>query len=361
MICAALFFSGCGQKGPPRPPVRRLPERNTDLKILQKGEAAVIVFAPVTRNTDGSSLEDLDSVVVYRMDEPMEPGKGGRYRMPGPPAENVYSKKAKKIARITHGDLPSFTEGGKVYFPVSRAVAESAPGRPPLVSFFAVKTESRRGRTSRLSNIAALAPEKVPPAPGHLSCTLSKDLCVLSWEPPRLEEGGEVQGLEGYDIFRRQEGSPYPNTPLNAKPVTGTRFEDRTLLYGEAYCYTVAALVSGRTGPVQGSAAQESCLSFRDIYPPEPPTAVSSISGRGSIRLVWEEKPGSDVAGYNIYRKAASEKDWVKINEKPVEEATFTDTDVKSGIRYEYRITALDSAEPPNESTPSDVVSDFAL
>jgi len=291
----------------------------------------------------------------------MEPGKGGRYRMPAAPAEKVISERANKIAEITRKDLASFTEGGKVYSPVGRVVAEAAPGKPPLGLFFAIKTVSRRGHSSRLSNIAALVPEKAPPAPSHLSPALSENLCVLSWEPPRFEEGQEAVNVEGYDVYRRQEGSPYPGAPLNAAPVAHTRYEDKTVLYGETYCYTVSALVSGRTGPVEGNMAQEACLSFKDIYPPEPPTGLTSISGRGSIRLVWEEKPGSDVAGYNVYRKIGEAGDWVKLNEKPIKETTFTDTDVRTGGRYGYRITAIDTAEPPNESKPSEEVSEFAL
>jgi hypothetical protein len=321
----------------------------------------VLVFTPVVRNTDRSELEDLDSIIVYRMEEPIEPGKGGRERMPAPPAEKLFSEKAKKIGRMTHQDLSSFTERGKVYFPIGRVLLQTAPGKPPLVSFFAIRTTSRRGRASRLSNLAALVVEKAAPPPSGLSHTLSENLCVLSWEPPHLEEGGEPSKLEGYDVYRRREGSSYSNAPLNAEPIAGTRYEDKTLLYGETYCYTVSALVSGRTGPVEGSPAPELCVGFKDIYPPEPPQKVSSISGRGSIKLVWEEKPGSDVAGYNVYRKPGTGKDWVKLNDKPIRETTFTDTGVQTGTRYEYRITAIDNAEPPNESSPSGEVSEFAL
>lgn len=310
VLCAVLMLAGCGQKGPPRPPIRRLPERNSDLKVYQKGETAVLVFAPVVRNTDRSELEDLDSIIVYRMEEPMEPGKGGRERMPAPPAEKLFSEKAKKIGRITHQDLSSLTERGKVHFPVGRVLPQTAPGKPPLVSFFAIRTTSRRGRASRLSNLAALVAEKAPPPPSGLSHTLSENLCVLSWEPPHLEEGGEPSQLEGYEIYRRREGSSYSNAPLNAEPIAGTRYEDKTLLYGETYCYTVSALVSGRTGPVEGSPAPELCLSFKDSIRRSRlrrslrfrVAAPSSLCGKKNRVPTWQdttstEKPGRGKTG----------------------------------------------------------------
>lgn len=61
-----------------------------------------------------------------------------------------------------------------------------------------------------------------------------------------------------------------------------------------------------------------------------------------SVTLNWKASP-SRVAGYNVYRKSASETDYRKINSSPVAALTYTDEKVESGATYHYVVRAVDA------------------
>jgi hypothetical protein len=75
VLGAVLMGAGCGHKGPPQPPIVRKPEKNKDLKAVQKGAIAFLVFSPVSTNTDGSLLADMALVSIHRLDIQKPPEK----------------------------------------------------------------------------------------------------------------------------------------------------------------------------------------------------------------------------------------------------------------------------------------------
>ena len=52
--------------------------------------------------------------------------------------------------------------------------------------------------------------------------------------------------------------------------------------------------------------------------------------------------------------------DFKKINTELIRETTYTDRDIQQGQRYYYVITAVDSAQVPNESEKSNETSEVA-
>jgi hypothetical protein len=69
-----------------------------------------------------------------------------------------------------------------------------------------------------------------------------------------------------------------------------------------------------------------------------------------AVTLHWEAST-SDVVGYNIYRGTAHGIHDKKLNFAPVKELTYTDNDVKSGVKYYYVARAVDGSG--NESGDS--------
>ena len=98
-----------------------------------------------------------------------------------------------------------------------------------------------------------------------------------------------------------------------------------------------------------------------DTVPPSPPTdlTVQSTSRLG-ITLEWTASPNldTDVAGYHVERKLASESGFTRITEvndvTGASTTTYTDDTVSPGETYDYRVVAYDVAL--NESTETSSV-----
>ncbi|MFQ6060230.1 MAG: fibronectin type III domain-containing protein, partial [Thermoplasmata archaeon] len=108
---------------------------------------------------------------------------------------------------------------------------------------------------------------------------------------------------------------------------------------------------------------QVSVLAGEDRTIPRPPQnlRVQKGSDGGSAELSWEEptlnedgSPIEDLEGYNIYRLELESGTEVKLNQLPLESASYTDYSVGSGKTYQYQVTAVDSSgHESNYSNPA--------
>jgi fibronectin type 3 domain-containing protein len=81
-----------------------------------------------------------------------------------------------------------------------------------------------------------------------------------------------------------------------------------------------------------------------DKFPPAVPTGLSAVPGSRSIELVWERNTEKDFASYRVFRNGQQVAEGVTA-------PTYSDRDAKTGVRYTYQVSALDSAG--NESAKS--------
>src|SRR5207249_959210 len=65
-----LLLTGCGKKGPPLPPLIRLPAAPAEFAVHRRGSTVAIQFAVPSANTDGSTPADLAHVDVYALTGP---------------------------------------------------------------------------------------------------------------------------------------------------------------------------------------------------------------------------------------------------------------------------------------------------
>jgi hypothetical protein len=92
---------------------------------------------------------------------------------------------------------------------------------------------------------------------------------------------------------------------------------------------------------------------------PAPPTNVvgDPSAAAGTATLTWSPSPSADVAGYVVYRAAASFGPYVRAGADRIDSATyFRDDGLAGGTRFYYTVAAVDSAG--NESartTPREV------
>ena len=81
----------------------------------------------------------------------------------------------------------------------------------------------------------------IPPAPEAVEAETGDGVLILTWQAPQAL-AADVE-LLGYNVYRRRPGRPFAIAPLNPRPVTETRFEDRAFTSGSTYLYAVRAVV----------------------------------------------------------------------------------------------------------------------
>jgi hypothetical protein len=89
--------------------------------------------------------------------------------------------------------------------------------------------------------------------------------------------------------------------------------------------------------------------------PPSAPLAVVTRAGDQSVVLHWDRSLDADVAGYNVYRSAATNGTFASATANPLVNLSFADLNVTNGQTYFYVVRAVNSNG--QESTNSAIVS----
>jgi len=283
--------------------------------------------------------------------------------------------------------------------PGATAPRTETPG-PPRRYYIAIAF-SDRGQPGPQSAAADVALAAIPDPPGSLSLAYTPDSMLLSWEPsggivgflldtqlpieslteddesakPMSDPLGLPPGPTRYHVYREQAPDPLvlpppvPATPqggatvpkpLTSEPLSGLTFTD-PVEFDRETCYDVRA-VRG-TGPeaVESAPSERRCVTAVDVFPPAPPTGLSTTAGERTISLIWESSPDADVAGYLVLRGSPSDATLLPLTAAPVLDTQYTDTTVTSGMRYVYAVVAVDARLPvPNVSAESERIEETA-
>jgi fibronectin type 3 domain-containing protein len=95
------------------------------------------------------------------------------------------------------------------------------------------------------------------------------------------------------------------------------------------------------------------CVTPLDTFAPKTPDDVFAVTSSGGILLSWREADASDLAGYRVYRAERSEGPYELMTPEPIRLGSFMDRNVEPGVEYHYKVSAVDQAEPENESPQS--------
>jgi fibronectin type 3 domain-containing protein len=137
---------------------------------------------------------------------------------------------------------------------------------------------------------------------------------------------------------------------LNPEPVKETRFVDGGLQNGKKYYYEVRAVRTFQGTLIEGPASGVAEGIPEKQIPPSPPSGLLAVFEEGGVALRWDKNPEPDVTGYNIYRRAAGEETFRKINPAPIKELYFLDASADPKTSYTYRLKAVDFSPIPKES-----------
>jgi hypothetical protein len=368
VVCAVL--GGCASVGPPLPPSLELPKPPVDLHAARKGDKVTLTWTVPARTTDRRSVRYLGITQICRGLDPVLEQCGKPVGEAAPAANlRAVKKMPTKLGTSYVDTLPPTME------------LEHSAG----FATYAVEVLNTAGRGAGLSNQVhvALVPT-LPPFP-DFSAKVVPNGVFISWRCID-ESAPKPSGVKYlFRIYRRAEGGTTQSkiddswalclSGSDASHVTvdlpaegihdfASSFLDRTFEWEKTYYYrgTLVSVVAVPGKPpveVEGDDTPEVRVFADDVFPPAVPTGLQAVfSGPGQqpfIDLVWIPVTDADLAGYNVYRRAAGTSP-EKLNSELVNTPAFRDTKIAPGEEYFYSVSAVDVRG--NESARSEETSE---
>ncbi|MHB8173640.1 MAG: fibronectin type III domain-containing protein [Nitrospirota bacterium] len=333
LLCALIIFPACGRKADLIIPGTVLPKPVTGLSVKLKSAAAILSWTASDKNTRNDPLADLAGFLVLRAEIP----EGGT----GCPCA---------FEKVGYIDLEfpkdAVVNGRKVVWADKTGIF----GRRYAYRVMPMNKDGFYGEAVQTLPVDFLMP---PGKISNLVAEAGNGMALLSWSIPMNDEGGRVMSdLAGYNIYRHEQGVR-AKTRINGQPVKENKYTDTGLVNRKTYCYSVTALRGKEPPLTEGDNSEEVCATPANTQAPPPPADLRAVGGEGMVLLSWEPSFEPDVVGYNLCRKAEGESAFKKLNTALISKITYTDKDVKPGVKYTYYVTAVDNAVPPNESKPS--------
>jgi hypothetical protein len=405
VLLVAALAAGCGRKGPPLPPLVKLPVAPTDFSAVRRGRTVDLQFTVPGVNTDNTRPANVARVDVYAL-------TGGTLNM----SEADLIKNATKVASVpvkaprdpnATVDVDAPPEETEETEPLEGrgfdqgAVARTADELPedaaappdeaqrasrrvdetqgPMLGPAQIVVPSRlyvgvgvnksgkRGPASR----RVLVPLASPPAPPTaIAAAYDEHAVTLQWTAPPNAQGppenvlpsrpiGVAVPTLGYNIYEvaapGARGVPIP-AALTKSPVAETHFADARMTWGATRCYVVRAVKIFGPISVESDAADPVCVTLKDTFPPAAPKGLTAVAGEGAINLIWDPNDEPDVDGYLVFR-GPSPDTLVQVTPQPIHDTTFHDG-VPPGAHYVYKVRAVDRAG--NASAASEPVEETA-
>lgn len=388
----------CGRKGPPLPPLVKLPSAPADFVAERRGDAVDSHFTVPSANTDNSKPANVSRVEVYAFTGPptvtdADVIKYGAkvatvaVKAPRDPNETVDPDDPEQsedevdppegegldqgaLARIKDTLTPAALVATKVPAPRKRppVVVDTTDrpllGPPPVTTAarmylgVGIAANGRKGRPSRRVVIPLVSP---PEAPGQPEITYTETEVTVSWSPSSsavlLQEPAtgtilpaRIIGMTGprlaYYVYERPPNAM--ETQLTMTPVAVPSYTDSRMTWGATRCYVVRAVEILDALSVQSDESQASCARLVDTFAPKPPSGLNAVAGPGEIDLIWDPNTEADLDGYIVLRGLAPSGMLAPITPMPIHVTSFRDT-VMPGVRYVYALIAVDKAGNPSK------------
>ena len=218
--------------------------------------------------------------------------------------------------------------------------ATATPAVP--VHYYAIRTYGPKNDKSEFSNQAILIPRAALPGPETIKLTPRSDGILVEWTGK--------PGLAGFSVYRRSAQEKTHGDTIHPAGGDEKSFLDTGAAFGQDYIYSVTA-VATRTPLIESPTASESEVHYVDHFPPPPPADLVVLPEAVRTRLVWRVSEAADLAGYIVYRRQGSEKEWARLTKEPIDKPEYSDMTAAPNQAHFYRVTAIDKAG--NESAPS--------
>ena len=184
-------------------------------------------------------------------------------------------------------------------------------------------------------------PLVAPAAPGNLTAgTVTGTSVPLSWDA--------VTGAAKYRVEYRL-GDP-DDWAVDDDTITGTSHTVDALSCGTAYEFRVSAYGDGTTAAAAwgtGSGVQTASTGACPLVAPAAPGNLTAVvNADGHIVLSWTAPDDDSITGYQILRRRPTEGEdtlLVYVENTGDTTTTYTDTNVTAGVRYVYRVKAINA------------------
>lgn len=394
-----MVVVGCGKKGPPLPPLVKLPSAPANFSAERRGGRVDLQFEVPAANTDNSRPANIARVEVYAMTsaQPVAEDQiikeGTRVatvavKAPKNPNDTIAEDESPadmatpEGAGLDQGALAHASETltAEALTPVAPKRDKSSnrepalepfgpllpPSETPLVRAYVavgVSSRDRKGAPSRRLPVPLIPP---PPAPSTPQVTYDEKAIAITWRPVAGAARIQPPAAAG-ELDSRPIGPPAPatvytvydaktNARLTSAPVTEPLFSDPRIVWGEERCYTIRAQRATGDLKIESDAPPPACATLVDTFAPAPPANLYSSPAAGAISLIWDANREPDLAGYIVLRGSSVETLAPLFNDV-MTETTFRDT-VQPGVRFTYAVIAVDRAG--NRSAPSKPVEEAA-
>jgi hypothetical protein len=332
-LSALLLVTGCGRKGAPQPPRPVVPAAVGNLRAEPREAGVLLSWTRPTRNDDASPLTDLFEFRLFRATVAMG-------QTTAPPSAFSF------LATVRAENPDNASVQGTLY-----AYFDDAGGRGLGAGRqyrYRVAAVNRRGEAGVPSGEAFVDLAAAPPAPVGLRAVAGDGTVDLEWKAPT-----DATLVKGYNLYRGRQPGEYGPQPINARPVAETRFRDSGVENDTQYHYVARSVSNDR--PPWRESADSAVVSVvpLDFIPPAPPRNLVAIPGDGVVALTWEAGTERDILGYLVYRRESAEVAATRLTPSPISGTTYADRSVRSGVTYEYTVTAVDRSPRRNESPPS--------
>jgi hypothetical protein len=419
-VCFAFFaafafpvVNGCGKKGPPLPPLVKLPVAPENLTVTRRGNTIGLQFTAPSSNTDGTRPANVAAAEVYAITAPQDAvtpmtdaqllklaTKVGAVPVKAPRDPNLTADADDPSDEVDAPEGPGLDQGAvgrleetlsaETMTPVeipedpaaaaargagTRADADASRpllGPPPnrLTRIYAALGTSTRGRKGPLSRRIVVPLVPPPPPPAAPTMTYDESAVTVIWTAvdvaPPTGAGQTDEVLPSRPLGAERPAityNVYDVTNLDAParltttPTAEPKYSDSRMTWGEKRCYTVrtAEIIGGLT--IESDAPPSVCQVLADTFPPAAPKGVAGIASDGAINLIWEPNTEKDLAGYIVLRAAAPSQELQSVTATPIQETSFKDG-VQAGVAYTYVVKAVDRAG--NASAASERVTETA-
>jgi hypothetical protein len=350
VVAYALLVVACGKKGPPLPPLVKLPVAPAELTAARRANTVDLQFTVPNANTDNSRPANVARVDVYAFTGPATVPEADVLRLgtrvasvavkaprdpdvtfdPGDPDQSEGDVDPPEGEGLDQGVRARVQEMLTVPAPAPPAADGTTPA--PAVRTYVGVGITTRGRPGPISRRAAVPLVPPPPAPPKPEVSYTEKAVTVQWPPASKERGYHV-----YEV--PQDGTP--EQQLTAKRIAEPQYADPRMTWGATRCYTVRAVETVGALAVESAASEPVCVTLADTFRPAAPKGLQAVASEGVINLIWDANAEADLDGYYLLRGPAPGDELVPITTALIRETAFQDP-VPSGMRYVYALQAVD-------------------
>jgi hypothetical protein len=339
--------ASCGKKGPPLPPLVRVPVAPADLTAARRADTVDLQFTVPVANTDNTRPANVARVDIYAYTGPAgatdaeilspenriasvpvkAPQDPDATFDPADPAQSEADVAPPEGEGLDQGSVARIQET------LTPAAGEAPAGSAATVRTYlgvGITTRGGRGPLSQRAAVPLVAPPPPPPKP---EISYTEAAVTLKWAAPPAAPSAAAYHV--YEITVSAEA------PLTEKPVGELQYLDSRMTWGSTRCYGVRTVATVEGLAVESERSEPACVMLVDTFAPAAPRGLQAVASEGVISLIWDANAEPDLSGYYLLRGPAPGDELIPVSTAVMSETAFQDP-VPAGERFVYAVQAVD-------------------